>query len=314
VTRSSDIAVAGRAVRDVWHDTGESTVTTFGGPAANIAYNLGCLGLRCALATVFGADTFSRRYRRRLQARGVDLRCSKATGQALPTCETWLGPHREYAWRHGNDGLAPLAVLRVDGLKELAATVIFGDLPLFVLNGRHLATTSYWAPGGAVFTDVRWVRQAARLRWGVVFLNCKEAAYVEACVGRDLRSLSTARPATTWIVTNGQEPTRMYRSGRVMSFPVEPTRVVNASGGGDAFAAGVAAALHQRLGIRSAIIVGQAAAAITVRELSAQATQLNWGLLLEEVVSWRSPGRVPPRLFAVLRDHEGNSGGTRGRQ
>jgi sugar/nucleoside kinase (ribokinase family) len=71
-------------------------------------------------------------------------------------------------------------------------------------------------------------------------------------------------------------PTELYHHGSKTTHPVPPATVVNAIGGGDAFAAGVVAGLETGHEIRHAIMIGQAAAGIIVEQLACQLDRVNW--------------------------------------
>lgn len=275
-----DAAVIGRAVWDSWLDVPsvaqESHSIFFGGPGANVAVHLAGLGLRCTLLTVFGDDRFSDEYRSYLQNRNVDISLGRTVRRPLPKCEMWLGQRRRYRWVDDYEGLDVLTDLRLDRVKSLTDTVFFADFPLDALRDEFLTETCYCAPGPSLAGSVRSVNKLVSLPWRVVFLNRSEAGFCEAHLGADLALVSTRGVSRTWIVTRGTEPTILFENGRVSEFPVAETDCVSSVGGGDAFAAGVVAALHRGYDVGGAINVGQAAARIIVQEIGCQSSRLTW--------------------------------------
>lgn len=270
---SGSIAVLGRAVWDDWEDAvDDAPAKNFGGAAGNVAFHLANLGLHVRLATAFGMDENSVTYQRYLAAKGIDLRASIQKTRPLPRCRIRLKEHT-YSWADNDDGFESLPLVDVASATRDCDAVFFADFPLGRVPQFPMGQRLYAAPQHTLSKGFTTVNDLTRLKWEAVFLNRKEADELER---KCPVSVLSARVPGYWIVTDGARPTELYHHGSKTTHPVPPATVVNAIGGGDAFAAGVVAGLETSHEIRYAIMIGQAAAGIIVEQLSCQSDRVNW--------------------------------------
>lgn len=270
---SGSIAVLGRAVWDDWEDAvDDAPAKNFGGPAGNVAAHLANLELHVRLATAFGMDENSVTYQRYLTAKGIDLRASIQKTRPLPRIRIRLKEHT-YSWADNDDGFESLRLVDVASATRDCDAVFFADFPLRRVPQFPLGQRLYAAPQLTLSKGLTTVNDLTRLKWEAVFLNRKEADELER---KCPISVLSARVPGFWIVTDGAMPTELYHHGSKTTHPVPPATVVNAIGGGDAFAAGVVAGLETGHEIRHAIMIGQAAAGIIVEQLACQSDRVNW--------------------------------------
>src|SRR5579859_5399804 len=242
-----------------------------GGVAANIAFGLGCLGLRPVLVGSVGRDFAE--YRSWLIAHGVDtswVRESTLRHTARFTNTTDLhGAHigSFYTGAMAEDSsidLAPIAG-QVGGIDLILIGAGDPEAMLrFTVQCREL--------GIAFATDTSW--HVARLDGAdYLFANEYEAALTEQKTGWTAEEI-TARVRVR-VTTLGKGGARVDRAGQppllVPAVAVEPRET---TGAGDAFRAGFLAAIARDLGLERAAQLGNLIAACSLETVGPQEYEL----------------------------------------
>jgi ribokinase len=246
---------------------------TAGGAPANVAAGLARLGVPARLAGWAGADPLSDGLLDGLRARGVEVALARRGSAPVGTVLVHPDGERTLLADAGEGGLeladldpawfADAAVVHLDGYDLLP-----GRWPDVVVAAAERAR----AAGAAVSVDVAaanrieafgagaYAELVRRLGPDVLFCNTREAAVLGDVAG-----------LTPLVVVHaGAEPTRVLAGKADMSVPVPPADVVDTTGAGDAFAAGVLAGWHGGLSVREAVEQGHAAAAAVVTLSGAQ--------------------------------------------
>jgi len=229
-----------------------SSLTWVGGTAANAAAGLATLGVPVAVAATLGEDCAGAFCLDELVARGVDVglvrRRVGATGRATIVID---GGHR--------------SVLVDRGVSE----TVLDDLPGFEV---------LYASGPAVLGGR--VPSCGRLVLGLEQQMVGPAiepllARADLVVTNDLgwTALRDLDPAAPVVETRGAEGTVIHRRGRP-STPVAPVPagVVDATGAGDAFAAGLVAALAAGAPLDAAVAFANRLGAVAVQQRGAMLT------------------------------------------
>ncbi|WP_083842507.1 carbohydrate kinase family protein [Bradyrhizobium sp. ORS 375] len=267
----SKVAVFGRAIWDQW----EEGPASFGGPGANISVHLKRLGLDVSLVTAFGCDEFSAKYEAYLENLGVDISLAKHVNGELPRCQMSLRSSA-FSWANGNDGFRALAEVDVPAALRLASSTVFVDFPISGASISKLSGPIFGVPGSTLASGLTAVDVFLAVPFSAVILNRKEANWLEATV--PVIQLS-ARSSCIWIITDGAGPISVFRNGAMRQYAPPNVAVINPVGGGDAFSAGVIAAIHRGLNIDSAIGVGIECARIIVSQVETQSESMSWETL-----------------------------------
>ena len=265
-------------------DRPASIVTRGGGAAANVAAHLARLGLPVQLAGCVGDDPSGAGLAAELAAAGVRLALRTVPGVPTGTIVSLVEP----------DGQRSMLADRAANL-ELAV----GDVPL-PERGGHLYVSGYTlldprprvaglralrdaaAAGCTVSVDPASTGPLARFgvdRWladtaaaTLLLPNADEARLLTGC--RDAEDAASARAAHYPVVTVKLGPEgALWASGDVLVHrPAHPTTVVDTTGAGDAFAAGLLAAWLRSpdLDPAAALDAGLALAADVVRRPGAR--------------------------------------------
>lgn len=281
-------------------DTVEGFRPSVGGAESNVACGLAALGIPSAWISRVGDDGFGRRLTAEIGARGVDTSAVavdphrptglylKETGGSERPGDLGAGSSRLHYYRTGSAASA----LAPELLADPAAAQLLASARLLHLSGitaalsdscldlvRTLLAPEHRRPGTLVSFDLNWrpalwhdrdpaVLPALLDAADLVLLGADEA---EAAFGtgdpRELRALFPS-PATLVVKDSGNAVTAMDRDGRSVTEPALTVEVVEATGAGDAFAAGYLASTLRGLDRRSRLRLGHlsAAAALTAHE------------------------------------------------
>lgn len=268
-----------------------------GGVARNVAENLARLGLPVQLLTALGDDAAGRFLRSHAAALGVDCSASLiATDAPTGSYTAVLSPEGELVL-----GLAQMDLcerLTPDYLRQCAAQRAQASLTLVDLNlpAESLvfllaqAANETAAPLVAVAVSAPKMARLPQALQGLslLILNHDELAAAtglalneEADLQRAHQALA-ARGLGRLIVTQGSERLYFGHAGEALkSLKPTATRVVEVSGAGDAFAAGVCAALLQDAGdLASACKLGLRLARLTLQSEHSVSPELSPELLL----------------------------------
>lgn len=244
-----------------------------GGVARNIAENAARLGVPTTLVTWVGDDPLSAWVLERTRAAGVATAAVRHSGSAtgsryLSVLESGqplvavsdFGPIERVGRADVRTALDSAAASRPVG--AAAPLIVAADCNL---PHEALGECLEWCGerSATLVVEPVSVAKAERLRGlrGTIAYVTPNAAEARAL------ALVDDRPRiTTWVVTRGDAGAAVWRDGedRAVLYGARARRVENANGAGDAFVAGLLAALHERLPIERAIGWALAAGAITV--------------------------------------------------
>lgn len=255
-------------------DTDVALVRTRGGSAANVAAYAAPLHATRFVGCV-GTDAAGDALVVELRARGVDVRVQRSgtTGTIVvlvdPHGERTMLPYRGAATELSDvppDWLAGLAHLHVPVYSLLTGPTSRTAIRCLESVRRGGATTSVDASStGALerYGVDRMIERLARLAPDCVFANRDEAELLGLWDGDRPGAVRAGLPRTTIVVKDGADPTTVVEpAGAVTSVPVPAVpQVRDATGAGDAFAAGFLAARLGGLGPAAACEGGHACAA-----------------------------------------------------
>lgn len=257
-------------------DTPSSIERVAGGSAANTACWLAAEGTRATLVATVGAEDLDR-HAALLQAHGVTPRLTgspKATGTIVVISS---GEYRAMLTDRGaNADTSPAAVddtlLEAHAILFVAAHVFTGEdrdaawRDLF-LRAEDAGTTTVVAPGSvsllAGFGSDRFRALVAGV--DVLCAGIDEARLLTGHADPVAAGLALAADHPLVAVTLGRHGSLLVRGDRVRRIPATPSTVVDVTGAGDAYAAGLLAALLE--GVPDAA-AGTRAAALAARAVS----------------------------------------------
>jgi adenosine kinase len=256
-----------------------------GGVAANIAFGLGCLGLRPLLVGSVGADFAE--YRAWLAAHGVDTSgvqesARRHTARFVNTTDLH-GAHigSFYAGAMAEDATIDLAVVTEQAGGIDLILIGPGDpeaMLVFTAQCRKLgipfATDTSWQVARLDGDDVRSLLDGAEY----LFANEYEAALTEQKTGWSAAEIiSRVRVRVT---TLGADGTRVDRAGEPpVMVPAVAVQPKETTGAGDAFRAGFLAAIASSLGLERAAQLGNLIAACALETVGPQEYELTPGPL-----------------------------------
>ena len=248
---------------------------SLGGVGRNIAHNLRLLGCPVKMLTALGEDLYARRVEEDCGRLGIDLRHAvRVPGGATSTYLAIEGPEGDMELAICDDALAKhvtpdYLAERAAVLNGAAAVAVDTNLSREALEwlGSHCA-----AP---IFADPVSLTKAEKLRplLGRLFLlkpNRIEAELLSGVQIRDRRSLELAAAKLLSAglervcISLGSEGVYCAWDRERCLVPCPETRLINASGGGDAMMAGFLRAFLDSLPIESAARFALACSAIAV--------------------------------------------------
>lgn len=253
------------------------TVTTsHGGVARNVALNLARLGQRVKLVSVLGGDKEGEAISRDLEAAGIDLDdVEHIAGRATASYTAILDSAGELLC-----GLADADIYEtLDGARLKALAPGLASWPLWAIDA-NLPEAGIGALTAGAPENVRLAAlavspaKAPRLiphldRFDMLFANRAEAAaLLDQPIGTVAEVLAAAdtlraKGAELVFVTLGEEGVALATAAACEIYSAPASKVVNVNGAGDAFAAGVMAALLSGEPLAEAVTHGLAAASLT---------------------------------------------------
>jgi adenosine kinase len=243
-----------------------------GGTAANIAYTLALLGERPLLCAAVGADFTE--YGAALSRTGVDT--SAALGcDDVPTASCFITTDHDdnqiTAFFPGAMGRAADIDLRA--CEDLEHVIVAPDSPdgmaAHIAQSREMGVRLVFAPAQQIpaISDAT-LRAGLDAAWLVVG-NDYELELVRNRTGRDV---STIAEQAIVALTKGARGSELHRGAEVFEIPaVPPQRVVDPTGAGDAYIAGLLAGLRRGLDLPGAGRMASLAATYAVEEHGPQA-------------------------------------------
>ncbi len=236
-----------------------------GGSAANVAAGVAALGVAARFIGAVGDDELGDRLVADLESHGVEVRGSRAgtTGSIVALVE----PDGERSFLSDRGAATALGHLDPSWLEQAS----WLHVPMYSLHSGALAETTLRLIGDAIersipvsiaTSSVAVLEQYGRaeLRSFVettspacVFANADEAAYL----GLDRKPLS----GVLTLITRGAHPTSIrFADGARRRITPPPANVVDTTGAGDAFAAGVIADLVRNRPVEPAVATGHSLA------------------------------------------------------
>jgi fructokinase len=228
-----------------------------GGAQANMAVGLARLGLRVAIAGAVGKDRLGQALRADLAAEGIDVRSVRSVDRRTGVAFVLGGSGGEPEFVGYRKATADQVA--IEARPPRAPWVVVGTSMVMTeelerATGRFLAA----ARGAHVFVDLNvrahlwrgWSdprtmgRALARLVRAATVLKASDAdLHALGARGSSLRWLERAAPQATWLVTRGRGVASAVGEHGVVEAPAPRARCVDASGAGDAFAAGALATI-----------------------------------------------------------------------
>lgn len=272
-----NIDIGGQAADPlVFKDSNPGTVTvSLGGVGRNIAHDLRLLGVETSLLTALGEDAYAQEVERSCRALGIGMDAAlRVPGGRTSTYLFLSGPDGDMALAVSDmeiyDTLTPAYFQKqLPLLRQAAVTAADTNLPEDAL--RYLAEHST-AP---LFVDPVSVPKAAKLR-GIlgrvhtIKPNRLEAELLSGVAIRDQESLEQAAKVLLEtglqraFITLGGEGIYAAQGDQRCFLPAYPARTRSATGGGDAFAAGLIWAWLQGMDLKESARAASAAASIAV--------------------------------------------------
>lgn len=230
----------------------EGAMTSPGGKGANQAVVAAALGARTIFVGSVGDDPDGRRARADLESAGVDVRWLTTTSQATGRAIVLVGPDGENSIAvlpGANGGVGPEQVATALGSISTAAVVVASlEVPLAAVEeAARIAGERGWTfllnPAPACPLPDRLVT-----RCDLITPNSTE---LEALGGPEKILASGARAV---VVTRGSEGAEVFGPGmEPVPVPASPAAVVDTTGAGDAFTAGLAVAVARGDGLHQAV-------------------------------------------------------------
>lgn len=269
----------------------ESEVQSCGGGAANTSVGFSRLNLRAGFCGVIGDDEWGKGIQETLQREGVDtataiivegetssfsiILVDPATGERTVLYSGNVNAHLR-------DPVFPKEELRacrwifLNHLSDVS-NVIMDDLCEILLNPN---TKLAWNPGGSQIKNGldKGLEKDLLRDTDLLFLNKEEAlAFTRMTAVEDaLRTLAKAGAAVTCVTDGGNGA--WLSDGKILYFSgAVPSKVVDTTGAGDAFAVGVTWGVIRSLSLPVALKAGMINASSVVESIGTQA-----GLLTEK--------------------------------
>lgn len=257
-----------------------------GGCASNVASALARLGVPAAIVAKAGADPLGDFVVQALAGAGVDVRgVHRVTTAGTSTTLVLVDPDGERRFVHAIGTNANLCREDVDLalLRRASLLYVGGALVLPALDGPPLAALLRDAHAAGVVTllDIVWDDTG---RWMEVLAPClphvdyflPNLAEGRALTGREAphdvaRALLDAGAGTVVLKLGAAGCLLMDRQGAAQRVPARPAVVVDATGAGDCFAAGLMAGLWHGWPLVDAVRLGHVAGAACVAAVGATA-------------------------------------------
>jgi adenosine kinase len=237
-----------------------------GGTGANIAWNLALLKQSPLLVGTVGGD--GAEYIALLKKRGVDVSHVEKLGD-FPTATAIIGTdsgERQIAFFHpGADAKGTFPDLTNE--PDIGAAIVSARDAGLMLQGvrqcQHLSIPYLFDPGQQVIAmSADELFASAKSSAGIV-CNGYEWDLFQTRLSLPIEGLLEEVPIA--IVTEGEEGVTLYTAEKTIRLPAcKPDRVVNPTGAGDAFRAGVLTGIANGWSLKEGVMLGQALASFVV--------------------------------------------------
>lgn len=249
---------------------------SFGGTAGNIAYTLRLLGVRSSIISSLGSD--GDRYRERLVRLGIGLRAVRSFTR-YPTASFYVITDRDDnqigAFQPGSSSYErPPTRQTVRALAGRRALALMSPGNLEVMSAlsrmyRRLGIPYLFDPG-QMLTAMTPSRLRALLQGAAGFISND---YELSIAVRMLRtSFTRFRKKTKLVITTlGSKGSIVYREGGSTRIaPAKPSRIVDPTGAGDAYRAGLLAGLSRGMTPEMSACMGSVSSVYTVERMGTQ--------------------------------------------
>jgi sugar/nucleoside kinase (ribokinase family) len=250
-----------------------------GGAGANVASGLALLGRKTAFLGKLGDDDGGKLLMSAFLQSGVDTRGVRVVaGQRSSSCFIPVDSHgNRVIYALGGVALLETAdeieISLLAGVKALYIAEAFPEIALEVIRCSAPAQPKmFYSPGGVmIWAEKRLLNQVFELT-DVLFVSRSEA---ETLCGVNDPEESIKRVADLGpkmvIETVGAEGTLLLENGRLVKIPALPLpKIVDTTGAGDAFAAGVVTGYLEGMDWEESVRLGSAVAAIKIGYLGAR--------------------------------------------
>lgn len=273
-----------------------------GGKGGNQAVAAARLSTPVAMIGRVGDDPFGRQLLDSLESDGVDTAAisrsaTAGTGTALITVDA-TGQNRIVVVPGANAEVTPALVEEHRALIRSASVLLLQlEVPVeSCLRAAEIAAEAGVpvildpAPAPPVPLPVRLRELTALVTPNEMEATVLTAVAVEGRRGADEAARALAAQGFSRVVIKaGSEGAYLYQSGQGEWIDAFPVRVVDTTAAGDAFAGGVAAALHRGFCLTTALRWGAAAGALAVTRPGAQPSMSTLGEMIASLQSGREP-------------------------
>lgn len=263
-----------------------SVSISLGGVGRNIAHNMRLMGLGVKFVTALGDDVYAHK---------IMESCSQLNIDVADSYRSVLDPTSTYVFITDKEGEMQLAISDMNICRHLTPNFIDGKMEM-LNNGRmiimdtnipedtiDLIATRSKVP---VYADPVSCTKAAKLlpilgKLNTVTPNVLEAEVLSGVKITDETSLRKAaeailkRGVEQVFITLGTKGVYCANEEEAMHVPNIPSKLVNATGAGDAFMAGLTLAATRNMSLRETALVGLAAASIAVESVSTINTDIS---------------------------------------
>ena len=296
VVGGANIDICGRSVGPlVARDSNPGHVSTsLGGVGRNIAHNAALLGIPVHFLSALGEDDNGRRVERSCQELGINVDAVRH----IPHGRT-----STYVYLAGPDGDMALAVSDMEICREITPDYLGKNLPL--LNGAAAVVCDANVPAqtiafladrctAPIFSDPVSTVKAEKLRPVLGKLHTLKPNQLEAELlsGVPIKDRSSLVEAARVLLGTGLKRVfismgsrGVYAADRTGAFlvPCKPSRLVNATGAGDAFMSGLLWAHLAGLSLEQAANAGLAASSIAIESTETINSSLSEAALLSRM-------------------------------
>lgn len=254
----------------------------YGGMGANTAVVANSLGLKVGLTSVIGTDAED--YRAYLENLGIKLYLKGIFGDTT----------KSMFFKNNTDEISFFYKGVTEKLDELDLENEFGLNMFRKVDAVYMGRTylklqkqvvryskgkiTVYNPGYGVFSFDKIPKdfEAIIKNVDILILNRHELEHLEK-LGFNLRK---TRGPEAFIITKGSKGCSIYTKTTEVDVGPYKTKLVDASGAGDAFNAGLITALIRGYGIYEAVKIGNATASFVVEEWGCQTNLPTWGKVL----------------------------------
>jgi len=251
----SEVACFGEVLWDIFQD-GDDFHRAIGGAIANAAVDLARVGIKTRLVGGIGDDRFGRELDERVRGEGVDtsglVALPQRTGLTFITRDS-KGEPTFFFYRQNSADMSVEAKHLTPKMAR-AKWILVGSSTLPVRKLRdatfHFIRMARRA-GAGILVDVNvrahlWRSRAEMIRESARLVRAADVVKgsvpdIRALGGEPFLKRHASRALC--VITDGQRPARAWKDDVRVRRPALKTKCVDATGGGDAFVAGILAAL-----------------------------------------------------------------------